>query len=67
MSGTCDIRQRNEQSTKISSSSSSSSTTYIFHVSLSDLFRIRKNLELWILQTVVRTLWTGDEPCRIYI
>jgi hypothetical protein len=30
----------------------------------SELFPIRINLELWILQSVVRIPWTGDQPCH---
>jgi hypothetical protein len=32
--------------------------------STSDLFPIRINLEIWVLQTVDRIPWKGNEPCR---
>jgi hypothetical protein len=42
-------------------SSFSSST---FRITPSGLFPIRINLKLWILQTVGRTPWTGDQPWK---
>jgi hypothetical protein len=39
-----------------------SSSTFL--IGPSGLFLIRINLELWILQTVGRIPWTGDQPCR---
>jgi hypothetical protein len=42
----------------------SSSSSATFHIRPSGLFSIRINLELWILQTVGRTPWTGDQPCQ---
>jgi hypothetical protein len=41
-----------------------SSSPSTFCIRPSDLFPIRINQELWSLQTVGRTPWTGDQPCR---
>jgi hypothetical protein len=38
-------------------------TSSEFLIRPSGLFHIRINLELWILQTVGRAPWTGDQPC----
>jgi hypothetical protein len=42
---------------------SSSCFSSTFRIMSSDLFPMRINLELWILQPADRTPWTGDQSC----
>lgn len=41
-----------------------SSFSSSFRITHTSLFPIRINLDLWILLTLDRTPWTGDQPCR---